>query len=87
MPTGLHPAETLARQTDFYLDRFEGNTAVLLAGGREINIPRDFLPDGASEGDHLVVSITRDDERRNATAGEISRLQERLKSDNSPNGQ
>ena len=45
-----------------YLDRFEGEFAVLLLGDAmvKVNFPRNFLPEGISEGDYLTISMARD---------------------------
>ena len=45
-----------------YLDRFEGEFAVLLLGNAmvKVNFPRNFLPEGISEGDYLTISMARD---------------------------
>ena len=45
-----------------YLDRFEGDLAVLLLGDamRKVNFPRAFLPSDVGEGDYLKISIERD---------------------------
>ena len=40
------------------IDRFEGEIAVVLVGEEswQLSIPRKYLPEGAREGSHLVVS-------------------------------
>ena len=45
-----------------YLDRFEGDLAVLLLGDAmiKVNFPRRFLTEDVSEGDYLTISIVRD---------------------------
>lgn len=68
MATGLH----------CYLDRFEGDLAVLLVGDQEKVITSSLLPRDAREGDHILLSITLDHEARNNTAGEITDLQHDL---------
>ena len=47
-----------------YLDRFEGDLAVLLLGDEEkkVNFPRSFLPEGISEGKYLKLEIEPDAE-------------------------
>ncbi len=45
------------------LDRFEGNKAVLILDGEEINIPKKYLKD-AKEGDQVVMILTTDEELR-----------------------
>ena len=62
-----------------YLDRFEGESAVLLIYGREVAVPSSVLPDGAREGDHLQLTMIIDDDARQRTETEVSDLQERLK--------
>ncbi|MHB0867150.1 MAG: DUF3006 domain-containing protein [Thermoleophilia bacterium] len=52
--------------------------AVLLFAGKEVAFPRELLPTNAAEGDHLVFSIENDADARQATAREISQLQDRL---------
>jgi hypothetical protein len=71
----------LIRRLACYLDRFEGETAVLLVEGREVAVHRSLLPQGASEGDHFQLSITPDPERRDATAGHIRESRTRIEDD------
>ena len=62
-----------------YLDRFEGNLAVLLLGEEEkkVNFPRAFLPPDAEEGDYLKIEISRDEEKTaEAEAEALSLMQE-----------
>ena len=62
-----------------YLDRFEGNLAVLLLGEEEkkVNFPRSFLPEGTEEGEYLKIEIRRDEEKTaEAEAEALSLLQE-----------
>jgi hypothetical protein len=68
----------LTRRINFYLDRFEGDAAVLLVEGEEVNFPRKLLPAGVREGDHLVVSLGIDVEARTAAEDEISQLRQHL---------
>ena len=44
-----------------YLDRFEGDLAVLLLGDAmiKVNFPRRFLTEDVSEGDYLTISFVR----------------------------
>jgi len=70
----------LARKSNCYLDRFEGDKAILLIDGAEAVIPRALLPADISEGDYLNIEASIDTERRNSVSAEISRLQDDLKS-------
>lgn len=47
-----------------YIDRFEGDLAVLLLGDemKKVNFPREFLPAEVSEGDYLKMDISDDKE-------------------------
>ena len=64
------------------IDRIEDNDmAVILLGDDEkeqIDLPVAFLPEGASDGDHLLITITLDAESRAAGEDQIRSLQERL---------
>ena len=62
-----------------YLDRIEGDSAVLLIAGRESVVPVSVLPKNAHEGDHLSLTFVIDEAARGKTAAEVSELQERLK--------
>lgn len=64
---------------DCYLDRFEGNSAVLLIDAIEIIVPASILPQTAREGDHLFLSISINSAARELTASETSELQKKMK--------
>lgn len=62
-----------------YLDRFEGDLAVLLLGDEEkkLNFPREFLPEGASDGDYLKLEIELDEDTKERAEQEaLALLQE-----------
>ncbi|GBE57756.1 hypothetical protein BMS3Abin01_00677 [bacterium BMS3Abin01] len=65
--------------TDCYLDRFEGETAVLLLNGSEVAVPRSALPAGAAEGDHLHVCFTINDAAREETSRQVTGFRRKLK--------
>lgn len=68
----------MAEGLNCYLDRFEGDLAILLVDGMEKVIASSLLPQDAREGDHLLLSITFDIDARNRTAGEIADLHKDL---------
>lgn len=68
----------MTRRLNCYLDRFEGDLAVVLGEDREIRIHRTLLPDGAAEGDHLVITMVIDEQGRNSVSTEVKNLQRRL---------
>lgn len=48
-----------------YIDRFEGNFAVILLedGDHQIDIPKGLLDENLNEGDYITISIAYDAER------------------------
>lgn len=64
------------------IDRIEdGAVAVLLVDDEEktqIDFPLSLLPEGASDGDHLRLTITRERGLRAAAEDRIKKLQDRL---------
>ncbi|HEX8492747.1 MAG TPA: DUF3006 domain-containing protein [Pyrinomonadaceae bacterium] len=71
-----------AKPIQAVIDRIEdGEVAVLLVDDDEktqIDFPLRLLPEGASDGDHLRITITRERELRAAAEDRIKKLQERL---------
>ena len=59
-----------------YLDRFEGDLAVLLLGDAmvKVNFPRVFLPKDVAEGDYLKLTIERGTAGRDAAEDEALEL-------------
>jgi hypothetical protein len=51
---------TTPATSELYLDRVEGEVAVLVHEGAEVRLPRALLPPGAQEGDVLRLSLTPD---------------------------
>ncbi|MBS2032872.1 MAG: DUF3006 domain-containing protein [Deltaproteobacteria bacterium] len=64
-----------------FLDRIEGDVAVLLDGKREVKLPRAYLPAGAREGDVLQLSLVRDLEATKKAQQETKTLRDKLGSD------
>jgi hypothetical protein len=64
-----------------YLDRFEGDWAVLLLEeeAKEFLIPRSLLPPGTGEGEVLKLRLERDRSETRSRREEIERLREELK--------
>lgn len=64
------------------IDRIEDNgMAVVLLGDDEkqqIDLPVAFLPNGASDGDHLRISITLDKQARAEALDNVKKLQDEL---------
>lgn len=75
--------EEISKQTRATLDRVEdGDMAILFVGEGEdtqLDIPASLLPKGASDGDHLRITITIDRPSRDAAKARVKKLQEQLK--------
>lgn len=59
------------------VDRIEGDLAVLILyedGRVKFNLPKSLLPEGAREGDHLVLTLALDEESREAEKKKIEDL-------------
>jgi hypothetical protein len=71
-----------SRQFRAEIDRIEdGEVAVLMVGDdgkTQVDVPVSLLPEGAADGDHLRITITLDKESRDAAAGRVKRLQDKL---------
>ena len=71
-----------SRTTGAVIDRLEEQRmAVLLAGEDEehsIDLPVALLPDGATDGDHLRITITLDRPSRDSAEERVRQMQERL---------
>lgn len=69
--------ESERKKLHFFVDSVGEGRAVLLAGDegeQRLALPLDVLPEGISEGDWLLVSFERDDEKRDCAREEIERL-------------
>ena len=76
------PKRAAAKHIRAEIDRIEdGDMAVLLIGDdrkTRVDVPASLLPEGASDGDHLRISITLDRESRAAASTRVKRLQDKL---------
>jgi hypothetical protein len=76
------PKRAASRQLRAEIDRIEdGEVAVLLVGDdgkTQVDVPVSLLPEGASDGDHLRITITLDKESRDAASARVKRLQDKL---------
>ena len=71
-----------SKRTRAVIDRVEdGGKAVVQLGdgeGDSFDLPAELLPDGAADGDHLVITVRLEPESRDAAVDRIRALQERL---------
>ena len=71
-----------SRQIRAEINRIEdGGMAVLTIGDdkkTQVDIPVSLLPEGASDGDHLRITISVDKESRETAASRVKRLQDKL---------
>ncbi len=64
------------------IDRFEGSRAVVFLGEEEreaVGLSREFLPDGAKEGDMLTFKIILESRRTKEAKEKVNELIEKLK--------
>ncbi|HKS26832.1 MAG TPA: DUF3006 domain-containing protein [Pyrinomonadaceae bacterium] len=77
-------------RTRAVIDRIEdGRIAVLLIGedGKtRVDVPLSLLPEGASDGDHLNISISLDRNSRTEAEARIRRLQDELREQSGTDG-
>ena len=80
-----------SKKTRAVIDRIEdGEIAVLSIGddGKvSVDLPASLLPSGASDGDHLQLTITLERESRADAETRIQKLQERLSKRSNTDGQ
>lgn len=71
-----------SKRTRAVIDRIEdGGTAVVQVGDDAsslVELPAELLPDGAADGDHLLITVRLEGESRAAAVDRIRALQERL---------
>lgn len=69
------------REIQAFVDRIEGDKAVLLLGTDEqdvVTIPAAYLPDGVGEGDVLTIVIRYEPEATSAAEDRVKKLIEKL---------
>lgn len=60
------------------VDRIEGDVAVLLDGGAQVDVPRAWLPPGAGEGSALVIGVELDPDAEAALRQRVEGAHARL---------
>lgn len=61
------------------IDRIEGKYAVIYIDNEYINFPKEFLPQGATEGTHIKINIEIDHESTKSSYDRIESLLNKLK--------
>lgn len=59
-----------------YIDRYEGDLAVLLLGDnmKKVNFPKEYLPADVNEGDYITIDIALDKEANERAEAEALEL-------------
>ena len=59
-----------------YIDRIEEDVAVILLndGDYQLNFPAELLPEDMSEGDYINLSLSQDEEKKQAVLAEALSL-------------
>ena len=63
---------------ELFLDRFEGEMAVLTFEGKTVSLPRALLPADAREGEVLRLSLSRDPEATRRAREQVGKLRSKL---------
>lgn len=69
--------------TKLFIDRIEGDLAVLVLFDDDrvkFDLPLRYLPDGAKEGDHLLMDLREDESSRGSEQKRVDDLLKELKS-------
>jgi hypothetical protein len=72
---------TKSQCTRLYLDRFEGELAVLVSqdeAGLSLDLPKDLLPEGTAEGTVLTVTVAVDEDATTSGKREVETLMQEL---------
>ena len=72
-----------------FVDRIEGDKAILLVGDREqhrVILPVEFLPDGAGKGAVLTINMEYEPKLTAKAFAESQRLLQRLRDQDEPGG-
>ena len=67
-----------------YLDRIEGDFAVVYLGGKElkVDIPKNFMPKDIKEGINLKITISTDEKSDEKVSNDIEELRKKLLENN-----
>ena len=76
------PKRAASRQIRAAIDRIEDNEMAVLSFGddekTQVDFPLSLLPESASDGDHLRITISIDKESRDTSASRVKKLQDKL---------
>jgi hypothetical protein len=50
------------KKTKAIVDRFEGDSAVLIIESQSLNIPKNLITENVKEGDVVYITVTNDEE-------------------------
>ncbi len=76
-----NPGAVGSKETPAWLDRFEGDTAVLYLGDEQekLDLPAAYLPEGAKAGAALRIAISLETRETEGLRSRVRELQQRLK--------
>lgn len=76
------PKRAASRQIRAEIDRIEDNEMAVLSFSdgekTQVDFPLSLLPEGASDGDHLRITISIDKRSRDESASRVKKLQDKL---------
>jgi len=76
-------ARTSQKKSSVFLDRIEGEFAVLLADGKQIMLPVHLLPASAREGVYLTLTLAIDSSQTEKVKKEVEQRIQRLSAQDS----
>lgn len=80
-PRATPSSRSVTTSVSLFLDRIEGNVAVLVLDDREIKLPKSLLPAETKEGEYLTLSLVRDLARTKKAQEHIGQKRKELAQD------
>lgn len=80
-PRSSSSSRSVTTSVSLFLDRVEGNVAVLALDDREIKLPKSLLPAETKEGEYLTLTLVRDLARTKKAKEDIGQKRKELAQD------
>lgn len=80
-PRSSSSSRSVTTSVSLFLDRVEGNVAVLVLDDRELKLPKSLLPAETKEGEYLTLTLVRDLARTKKAKEDIGQKRKGLAQD------
>lgn len=80
-PRATTSSRSVTTSVSLFLDRIEGNVAVLVLDDRELKLPKGLLPAETKEGEYLTLTLVRDLARTKKAKEDIGQKRKELAKD------